>query len=410
MCCEGGCLILVANRSTAWQWLVLYYLMFLTLYQNAVNAKKSTANYRCLQAIPPSALCFSSNDYLGLSRHPVVKQALIEAANFYHVGATGSRLLSGNHEFINQFESQIAQDKNQEAALIFNTGFQANLTILATLLNKQVLGQEPLVFADRLNHASMHAGCQLAGVRQHRYQHLDLNHLETLLQKHHHLSQPKFILTESIFGMDGDRADLEALSELAHKYHAFLYVDEAHATGVAGLHGYGLTPNVKGKIHGAMGTFSKALGLAGAYFAGDAILKEYLVNFAPGFIYSTAQPFPLIYAASKAWDLVRHLDNERQHLNQLRNELQKQLDYLGLTTTPSTTHIFGVILESASKTLDAASFLKNQGITVSAIRPPTVPPGSSRLRIALRATHSQEDVKTLAHALAAAANKENHET
>lgn len=374
--------------------------MFLNLYKDAVNAKKSASNYRCLKGTHRSDLCFSSNDYLSLSSHPIIKQALVESTDLYRVGATGSRLLSGNIDFINQFESQIAKDKNQEAALIFNTGFQANVTILAALLNKQVLGQQPLVFADRLNHASMHTGCHLAGVRQHRYQHLDLNHLETLLQKHHHLSQPKFILTESIFGMDGDKADLEALSELAEKYHAFLYVDEAHATGVTGKHGYGLTPDVKGKIHGVMGTFSKALGLAGAYFSGDTIVKEYLVNFASGFIYSTTQPFPLIYAASKAWALVRHLDNQREYLNQLRNSLHKQLGNLGLTTTPSKTHIFGVILESASKTIEAKNSLENHGITVSSIRPPTVPPGTSRLRIALRTDHTPEDIKTLVHALA----------
>lgn len=317
--------------------------MFLKPYKAAVNAKKLATTYRSLQVKPRSAICFSSNDYLGLSNHSVVKQAMIEAINLYGIGATGSRLLSGNLDFINQFESQIAQDKNQEAALVFNTGFQANITLLSTLLNKQVLGHEPLVFADRLNHSSIHAGCQLAGVRQHRYQHLDLDHLEMLLQKHHHSPQPKFILTESIFGMDGDRADLESLSWLAQKYEAFLYVDEAHATGVVGQRGYGLSPDVKGKIHGVMGTFSKALGLVGAYFAGDTILKEYLVNFAPGFIYSTAQPFPLLYAASKAWDLVPHLEIERHHLNHLRNQFQQHLYQVGLTTTASTTHIFSII-------------------------------------------------------------------
>lgn len=375
--------------------------MFLNRYQHAVNTKKSTATYRSLHSIEQQpSLCFSSNDYLGLSNHPVVKQALIEATNLYPIGATGSRLLSGNRDFINQFEWQIAQDKNQEAALVFNTGFQANLTILSTLLNKQILGQEPLVFADRLNHASMHAGCQLAGVRQHRYQHLDMNHLETLLKKQCHSSQPKFILTESIFGMDGDTADLESLSWLAQKYQAFLYVDEAHATGVVGQHGYGLTPEVKGKIHGVMGTFSKALGLAGAYFAGDAILKEYLINFAPGFIYSTAQPLPIIYTASKAWDLIRNLTAERHHLNQLRHQFQQILRQFNFTTTASTTHIFGVIFESTPQTVHVATSLKNQGIAVSAIRPPTVPAGASRVRIALRATHSQNDINILGQALA----------
>ncbi|WP_032112865.1 aminotransferase class I/II-fold pyridoxal phosphate-dependent enzyme [Candidatus Paracaedibacter symbiosus] len=369
------------------------------LYKKALLEKKTSATYRTLGVRPPSRLCFASNDYLGLSNHPAIKQELLNALELDRVGATGSRLLSGNAAFINAFENQIALDKNQEAALIFNSGFQANLTILATLLNKQILGQEPLVFADRLNHASMHAGCQLAGIRQQRYQHLDLNHLETLLKKHQHLPRPKFILTESIFGMDGDQIDLESLSQLADKHGAFLYVDEAHATGVAGNHGYGLTSSCKGRVHGAMGTFSKALGLAGAYFAGDTLIKDYLVNFAPGFIYSTAQPFPILYAANKAWNMVRDMEAERSHLQLLRSILQQELDQLGLATTPSTSHIFAIVFRCADRTLAVAEKLKNQGIAVSVIRPPTVPMGSSRLRIALKATHRIEDIQQLVEAL-----------
>lgn len=374
-------------------------IMLLNFYKNALKVKKSTLNYRTLSVPSSTSICFSSNDYLGLSNHSQIKKYWTEAINLYQGGATGSRLLSGNHDFINAFEAQIAKDKHQEAALIFNTGFQANLTILATLLNKQVLGQEPMVFADRLNHASMHAGCQLAGVRQQRYHHLDLNHLETLLQKSHRCPNPKFILTESIFGMDGDQADLEGLASLAEKYNAFLYVDEAHATGVAGTHGYGLTPDVKGRIHGVMGTFSKALGLAGAYFGSDQTVIDYLINFAPGFIYSTTQPFPLIYTAVKAWELVPHLEKERAHLRFLSHILQEKLLHLGIPTTASTSHIFGLILESSHKTLDVAAFLKTQGITVSAIRPPTVPMGTSRLRIALRANHTEGDIDKLIDAL-----------
>jgi len=373
--------------------------MVLNFYKKALKVKKSALNYRTLSVPSSSLLCFSSNDYLGLSNHPQIKKHWTEAIHLYQGGATGSRLLSGNHDFINAFEAQIALDKHQEAALIFNTGFQANLTILATLLNKQVLEQEPMVFADRLNHASMHAGCQLAGVRQQRYQHLDLNHLETLLKKSHQYSNPKFILTESIFGMDGDQADSEGLAALADKYNAFLYVDEAHATGVAGNSGYGLTPDVKGRIHGVMGTFSKALGLAGAYFGSDQVVIDYLINYAPGFIYSTAQPFPLLYTASKTWEMVPHLDKEREHLQYLSHLLQEKLRYLGIKTTTSTSHIFGLILESSDKTLKVAAFLKAQGITVSAIRPPTVPMGTSRLRIALRANHTEDDIHQLIDAL-----------
>ena len=373
--------------------------MLLNFYKKAIKVKKSTLNYRTLSVASSSSLCFSSNDYLGLSNHSQIKQYWTEAINLYQGGATGSRLLSGNDDFINAFEAQIAIDKHQEAALIFNTGFQANLTILATLLNKQILGQEPMVFADRLNHASMHAGCQLAGVRQQRYQHLDLNHLETLLQKSYHSSQPKFILTESIFGMDGDQADLEGLAYLAEKYHAFLYVDEAHATGITGTNGYGLTPDIKGRIHGVMGTFSKALGLAGAYFGSDQIVIDYLINYAPGFIYSTTQPFPLIYTASKAWELIPHLEKERDHLQHLSRILQEKLLCLGIKTTTSTSHIFGLVLDSSNKTLEVAAFLKAQGISVSAIRPPTVPIGTSRLRIALRANHTEKEIIQLIDAL-----------
>lgn len=373
--------------------------MLLNFYKKALKVKKSTLNYRTLSVPSSLLLCFSSNDYLGLSTHPQIKKYWTEAIHLYQGGATGSRLLSGNHEFINAFESQIALDKHQEAALIFNTGFQANLTILATLLNKQILEHEPMVFADRLNHASMHAGCQLAGVRQQRYQHLDLNHLETLLKKSQHYPNPKFILTESIFGMDGDQADLEGLAALADKYNAFLYVDEAHATGVAGASGYGLTPDVKGRIHGVMGTFSKALGLAGAYFGGDQVVIDYLINYAPGFIYSTAQPFPLLYTASKTWELLPHLNKEREHLRYLSLILQEKLQYLGIKTTISTSHIFGLIFESSNKTLELAAFLKTQGIIVSAVRPPTVPMGTSRLRIALRANHTEDDIHQLIDAL-----------
>ncbi|SNR61501.1 8-amino-7-oxononanoate synthase [Humidesulfovibrio mexicanus] len=358
-----------------------------------------------LRRLPPSplggAVDFSSNDYLGLARRPKLVEAAAEAGRLYGVGATGSRLLSGNTPLHEAFEARIATDKGSEAALVFASGYQTNAACIAALLDKTVLGAEPLVFADRLNHASMHLGCALAGARQLRYRHLDLEHLKVLLEQYEDSPLPRVILTESVFGMDGDQADVAALQSLAVRHGALLYVDEAHATGVFGPRGYGLCEAVGlAPSTVVMGTLSKALGVSGGYIACSRLVRDYLVNKAGGFVFSTA-PSPLVLgAALKAWEMLPHMGAERTALLDRAQSLRVALRGMGLDHGASTTHIVPVILGSPERTMAAKQTLANHGILVSAVRPPTVPQGSSRLRLGLSAAHTDQDMARLLAELA----------
>jgi 8-amino-7-oxononanoate synthase len=345
-------------------------------------------------------LDFSANDYMGLARRPELVDAACEAGRKYGAGATGSRLLSGNTPVHAAFEARIAADKGTEAALVFSTGYQTNAACIAALLDKSVLGAEPLVFADKLNHASMHLGCALAGAKQIRYRHLDLAHLQALLEKHAGEDRPKAILSESVFGMDGDQADVAALQDLACRHGALLYIDEAHATGVFGPRGYGLCEAVDlAPSTVVMGTMSKALGASGGYVACARLVRDYLVNKAGGFIFSTA-PSPLVVAAGlAAWELLPALDAERRGLLARAEGLRQGLRRLGLDPGASTTHIVPVILGTPERTLAAKEVLAAKGILVSAVRPPTVPQGTSRLRLGLSAAHTEADMARLLEAL-----------
>ncbi len=344
---------------------------------------------------------FSNNDYLGLSKHPALIQAAITAADRYGVGSCASRLISSEQKQINALESVIAKSKHSMSALIFNSGFQANISVLSALLDEKVLGSAPLVFSDRLNHASMHAGCQLAKVKQQRFHHLDYEHLYYLLKQSQSSHQPKFILTESVFGMDGDVADLAHLIKLAKQFNAMLYVDEAHATGLFGRNGYGLTQDYGNDIDVTMGTFSKALGGSGAYVTCSKALKRYFTNRCQGLIFSTA-PSPMQIAAMQAaWDLIPSLEIERQTLFKHAQDLRVSLQTMGFDTGNSTTHIIPLILKDAALTLAAQRFLAARDIRVSAIRPPSVGPNLSRLRIALTAAHSEAAIEKLKDGLRA---------
>jgi len=364
-----------------------------------------------LRRLPASALAadgqglldFSGNDYMGLSARPELVEAAAEAGRRFGAGATGSRLLSGNTPLHETFEARIAADKGSEAALIFASGYQTNAACISALLDKTILGAEPLVFADKLNHASMHLGCALAGAKQLRYRHLDLVHLQALLEKNTQESRPKVILSESVFGMDGDRGDVAALQDLSLRHGALLYIDEAHATGVFGPRGYGLCESVDlAPSTVVMGTMSKALGVSGGYLACARIVRDYLVNKAGGFIFSTA-PSPLMVGAGlKAWELLPGLGAERAALLARAERLRQGLRDLGLDPGASTTHIIPVLLGTPERTLEAKERLAAQRIRVSAVRPPTVPQGASRLRIGLSATHTDSDIDRLLAALGAA--------
>ncbi len=365
----------------------------------------STGKHRKLpdleQAKKKSYINFSTNDYLMLSRNHEVIEAAQSAAKAYGVGSTGSRLLSGNNNLCESLEAKVAQDKNEETCLIFNSGFQANLSVLAALLDSKVLAEKPMVFFDKSNHSSLYQAVFLSKAELIRYKHNDMEHLGCLLDKYKNDRRLKFIVTETIFGMEGDILPIHEIVSLASKYQAFLYLDEAHATGIVGCHGYGLstTLDLKHIPHVTMGTFSKALGCSGGYIACSTILKDYLINKAAGFIYSTAASPILIGAVYKAWDMIKDFDEERKNLLFLSATLRKNLLDIGLNIGTSNSHIISVILGSQDLATKFAEKLLKNNIIVSCIRPPTVQPGSSRIRIAINVSHKVQDIEDLVNAL-----------
>jgi 8-amino-7-oxononanoate synthase len=340
---------------------------------------------------------FSANDYLGLSRHPLLIERSCEWAARYGAGSGASRLVTGHLAALEALESRIAAAKGQQAALVFASGWQCNASVLPALLDPVLWGEQPVVLADRLNHASLHMGCKIAGVRQYRFRHNDLAHLAELLDQH--AGRPVVVVTESVFSMDGDRPDVPALARLCAQHDAFLYLDEAHATGVLGNGGFGLS--VGHPVDLAMGTFSKALGSFGGYVGCSAVLRDYLVNRASGLIYATALPPAVLGAIDAAIELVPTMDDARQRLTRHGTDLRARLTEAGLDTGNSVTQIVPVILGDEHRTLKAAADLEERGLLGMAIRPPTVPPGTSRIRFALSAAHSEADIERLADAIIA---------
>jgi 8-amino-7-oxononanoate synthase len=352
-----------------------------------------------IEAASGSLVNFASNDYLGLARHPEVIRRAQAFAGEWGTGAGASRLVCGTLAIHEAVESKVARGKGTETALLFASGYQANVSVLAALLDAKVLGGEPLVLCDRLNHASLHDGCRMAGVRETRYRHNDPAHLEALLRTHRRAGQPCFIVSETVFSMDGDRADVAALAELARRFDAFLYLDEAHATGVLGRGGFGLSADFPGEAGLAMGTFGKALGSFGAYAACSAGIREYLVNRCGGFIYSTALPPPVLGAIDAALDLLPGLEDTRTRLQQMAAKLRDSLRAGGLDCGASSTQIVPMIAGGEDAALGLARGLEEEGMLAPAIRPPTVPPGTARVRFSVTAGHSDADIARLAEAV-----------
>jgi 8-amino-7-oxononanoate synthase len=373
------------------------------LYESYSKTLKDTSRFRVLKnnLNKNNLVDFSSNDYLNLSQSP----ELIEKASLSMLhsgfGSTGSRLLSGDRDVFHRLEEQIAKDKNTETALIFNSGYQANITSLATLCEPSVLGNQALIFFDKLNHASLYQGAFLSKAKLLRYPHMSFGHLEKLLLKYKDDARPKFIVSETLYGMDGDIIALDKLIALAKSYQALLYLDEAHATGILGKNGYGESTrfDMSSIAHVIMGTFSKGLGAFGAYIACSQKIKDYFINKNSGFIYSTSLPPMLIASVHHAWNLLKTQNKERSHLLSKANLLRSKLKKIVFNTGTSSTHIIPLILQKEEIVMKAFHFLHERGILVSAIRPPTVPPGSSRLRIALTLKHSEDDIFKLTQAL-----------
>jgi 8-amino-7-oxononanoate synthase len=341
---------------------------------------------------------FSSNDYLGLRFHAALIGRAIDWAEAYGVGAGASRLVTGNLDLFAPIEAKVARLKHKPAALVMASGFQTNAAVIQALLDRTVLGAEPLVFADRLNHASMHFGCQAAGVRQIRYRHGDASHLGELLSQYQGDSRPRFILTESVFSMDGDVAPLADIATLARAHEACLIVDDAHATGILGEGGAGLCAEADIVI----GTFSKALGSFGGFVASTETVRDYLVNRCAGLIYSTALPPPVLGAIDAALDVVPGMNVERAGVASLAERFRAGAEGAGLDTGASTTQIVPVILGSAETALAISLRLRQAGLWVTSIRPPTVPAGTARLRLAFTAAHHESDIDRLLDVLSTA--------
>jgi 8-amino-7-oxononanoate synthase len=375
------------------------------VYEKYLSTLHNSGKYRRLgqfrQESNTELLYFSTNDYLNLSHHKDIIKAGEIAAERFGIGSTGSRLLSGNCKLFEEFEDAIAKDKKTETSLVFNSGFQANISTLSCILDDKILNAKPLVFFDKLNHSSLYQAIFLSKAELRRYHHNDINQLESFLEEHKNDPRPKFIITETVFGMDGDIAPLEEIAALAKKFNAFLYLDEAHATGVFGSDGYGLstTLDLQDIPHIIMGTFSKAIGVSGGYIACNNVMRDFIINKATGFIYSTAPSPAVIGAAFKSWEMIKYLDNERKVLQGLGNTLRTMLKDRGFNIGTSETHIIPIILNKEEKCLKAQKDLLQEGIFVSCIRPPTVPPGTSRLRIALTAKHTNNDLKRLVERL-----------
>ncbi len=337
-----------------------------------------------------SLLNFSNNDYLGLSKHPALIQMAQEYTSQYGTGATSSRLVAGTYSIHEQVEQQLAAAYGREASLLFNSGFQANSTILPLLVDRQ-----SLVLCDRLVHNSILQGVLFSKAKLIRYHHNNLCHLENLLQQsRQEIYNRILIASETVFSMDGDISDVDGLVQLAQKYDAILYIDDAHAVGVMGTNGMGLASH-RPEIDVVIGTFGKAFGSAGAYIACSHLIRDYLINFCPGFIYTTGLPPGTVGAIAAALTLIPTLDLERQHLAQTAASLRSQLHQIGFDTGASCSHIIPLIIGDEAKTLRLAQWLKEYGMLAIAIRPPTVAPGTSRIRLALSSAHTSNQISDL---------------
>lgn len=328
-----------------------------------------------------------SNDYLGLSHHPLLRERSTEFMARFGAGATASRLVCGNLACFEPLEEKVARLKATEAALIMNSGYQANVAVLSNLADKR-----SLILSDALNHNSLIRGALLARCRVETFRHNDLSHLTELLARSRRQAWSRvLIVTESVFSMDGDCCDMDALVELARDFNAILYVDEAHATGVLGPGGMGLS--VGKKVDVVMGTFSKGCGAYGAYIACSRRVQEFLVNRCDGFIYTTALPPSVLGAIDAALDLVPEMDAARGRIRENADYLRSMLQRQGRSTGASDTQIVPVMVGDAAKTVDLSAALEQAGIMATAIRPPTVPDGQSRIRLTLTALHTRRHVQ-----------------
>jgi glycine C-acetyltransferase/8-amino-7-oxononanoate synthase len=377
-------------------------------------------------------VCLCSNDYLGLANDPAIKAAAIEAIHKQGVGAGASRLVSGTHALHTQLESRLAQFKHTAAAIVTPSGWTANQVAIHALA-----GAGDLIVCDKLNHASILDAALSGGARVRTYTHRDVARLKSLLDRHRAEHRRCLIVTDSLFSMDGDLAPLAEIAQLKARFDAQLLIDEAHATGVLGQGGRGAAEllGVEDQVDATVGTLSKAIGALGGFVAGPKVLIDTIRNTGRAFIYTTALPPALCAAAIKALDIIHDEPNRRRHLLTLAGDLREQLagataalsaavqpvpraslpalqDYPAdrrdacptnadrRDACPTTvTQIIPIIVGQAGRARELSDALLAEGFFVPAIRPPTVPKGTSRLRVSLSAAHRQEDLQRFARTL-----------
>jgi 8-amino-7-oxononanoate synthase len=363
--------------------------------QSGLRALEERDQLRSLTELSGVDLC--SNDYLGLAQHPKLRESLIRAVtNATRVGGTASRLLSGQDVAWHDVEEEFASFVGTEASLYFGSGYAANLGLLTTLA-----GPDDVIFSDALNHASLIDGIRLSGARKHIYAHRDLNMLESLLIQYRDDWGRKLIVTETVFSMDGNLAPIREMVSLAERYDAGIIVDEAHATAVHGPDGRGVaadfanSQNIVARVH----TCGKALASAGAFVCGGRALKEYLVNHARSFIFTTAMPPYMAAQIRAALALARTMNAERATLQRNADRLGAALRAQEWDTAASVTQIIPVVVGQNEAALSAAEFLRREGFAVRAIRPPTVAAGTARLRFSLTAAIGEKDLVRLGESL-----------
>jgi 8-amino-7-oxononanoate synthase len=346
-----------------------------------------------LDGKPVLLLC--SNNYLGLADHPRVREAAAEAAMRYGAGAGASRLVSGNMTIHRRLEERLASFKRSEACLLFGSGYLANAGVVSALAR-----EGDVVFSDALNHASIVDGCRLARAETFVYDHCDTDHLEWGLRQAER--RGSLIVTDGVFSMDGDVAPLERIVELAHRHDARVIVDEAHGTGTLGLEGCGAVAaaGLEDDVDVIVGTLGKALGSYGAYVCCDTAMAAYLTNTARTLIFSTALPPPSVAAAMTALELLREQPRRVEKLQRNGRVLRAALAEEGLPSPDSATPIVPLIVGDANDAVRASERALERGVFAQAIRPPTVPAGSSRLRLAVMASHTKSELREAAKVLA----------
>jgi 8-amino-7-oxononanoate synthase len=344
-----------------------------------------------------SLLNFASNDYLGLSQHAAVREAAIEAIHKFGLGAAASRLITGTLEPHTILEEQLATFKGTEAAISFSSGYAAAVGTITALANR-----EDVIILDKLAHACLIDGARLSGAQLRVFPHNDLTKLKEILDwaRQNHPNRKIWIVTESLFSMDGDYSPLQELVELKDQYGANLFLDEAHATGVVGPEGKGLAAHLgfSHRVEVQMGTLSKALGSGGGFIASSALLIDLLINRARSFIFSTSPPPAVAAGATAALNVVRSAEGGR-----LRGELRRNIEHvrrnLHLRSDPLPSPIVPLIVGDEHTALEIANQLQTDGFFVPAIRFPSVSRGSARLRLTLSARHSSDQVAALTNAL-----------